>query len=135
MKLSANLLARTLIELVKISDNKQRDLAFDSFCKLLINNGWSSESKIKKIISAYKLVQAVSGEKQLVTVTSARELSQTENKSIINVLKNLYGNSVEINNQLDEELLGGLVLEGYDWRYSADVKSNLKRLRANLVNS
>ncbi len=135
MKLTANLLARTLIELVKISDSKQGDLALVNFSKFLINNGWSSESKIKKIFSAYKLMQSVSGEKQMITVTSARSLSEVENKSVVNTLKNIYGHSIEIDNQINEDLLGGLVLEGYDWRYSADVKSNLKRLRANLVNS
>lgn len=135
MKLTANLLARTLAQVINSTKEQDLDKVLNNFSKFLTKNSWSSESKIKKIFSAYKLVQSVYGGKQAVTITTARKLSNEETKRIAKIAEKICGTHVEADNQINENLIGGLVLEGFDWRYSADVKSDLVKLRANLVNS
>ena len=133
MRLTANLLARTLVQIVNTKKDKELIVALDNYAKFLMLNSWSSESKLKKVLSAYELLQSIVGGKQDVNAYSAKKLSAQEIKLSAVMAKNICGKEVEINNQIKKELIGGLVLEGYDWRYSADVKSNLEKLRANLV--
>lgn len=132
MRITANLLARTLQQIVKTKKSAELEQALDSFSKFLMANGWSSESKIKKIFSVYSSMHGVDS-KQEVIAYSARSLSAEEKDLAAKVATSVCGQEVEINNRIKAELIGGIVLEGFDWRYSADVKSNLSKLRANLV--
>ena len=135
MRLTAKLLARTLAQIVNTKSINELDAALEDFSRFLATNSWSSESKLTKIFFAYKLLKSAAGDRQTVTTYSARKLSDEEKKLTADVAKKICGKEVEINNLIKKELIGGIVLEGYDWRYCADVKSNLENLRANLVNS
>lgn len=133
MKLTANILARVLLEITTNTKASDLDSVLDNFSKFLIAHSWSSDSKVKKIFSVYKTIQSISGNKQEVTIKTARPLTLAEKDLSVTMAKKICNKNIELNILENKNLLGGIILEGYDWRYCADVKSNLEKLRANLI--
>lgn len=121
-----------IVDKTKSSD---LDKALDDYAKFLIAHSWSSDSKVKKIFSVYKTIQSISGNKQSIVIKTARKLTESEKKSAINKAQKICSKDVEVEVVESNNILGGIILEGYDWRFCADVKSNLEKLRANLINS
>lgn len=65
-------------------------------------------------------------------VTSARELSREEKQQLVRALENLTGKKVQATYGLDENLLGGTVVQIGSTVYDGSVRERLNRLRARL---
>lgn len=69
----------------------------------------------------------------LAEVRTALPLEDAQRDAVIARLRELTGNRVEINEVVDESLIGGLTVRIGDRLYDASVRSRLERLRARLT--
>lgn len=79
-----------------------------------------------------RLTEIESG-KQRVRVRSARPLSQTSREEIRSSLKGRFGFDPILEESVDADLLGGMVLQVGDTVFDSSLRSRLKSLRARLV--
>jgi F-type H+-transporting ATPase subunit delta len=74
------------------------------------------------------------GEKRLqVTLTTAREISDEEARSLVARIEAEAGRPVEALRRVDPELIGGLVVEAGSRRFDGSVRGRIERLRSQLV--
>ena len=66
-------------------------------------------------------------------LTTARELSDAEAKSILKQIEDAAGRKVEATQKVDPSLVGGIVLQAGSLRVDASVRGRLERLRNELV--
>jgi ATP synthase F1 delta subunit len=132
MRLTARFLAQILVKLEKDLGQKR---ALTEFCKYIVERGWSSISKVNKIASAYKIISAGHKNEQSVSITSARQLSTSQKKSLTLLAERISQKKIRLVEHVDPKLIGGVILQGTDWRYNADIKSSLQKLRVYLINS
>ena len=69
----------------------------------------------------------------LAEVRSARPLEEAQREAVAERLRALTGDQIEINEVVDESLIGGLSVRIGDRLYDASVRSRLERLRARLT--
>jgi F-type H+-transporting ATPase subunit delta len=69
----------------------------------------------------------------LAEVRTARSLDDAHREAVADRLAELTGNRVEINEVVDESLIGGIAVRIGDQLYDASVRSRLERLRARLT--
>ena len=69
----------------------------------------------------------------LAEVRTALPLSDDERTAIAERLRALTGDRIEMNEMVDESLIGGIVVRIGDQLYDASVRSRLERLRARLT--
>lgn len=70
---------------------------------------------------------------RLAEVTAARELSKTEEQRVIEELNEYVGGKVELKKQIDEGLLGGIVVRLDDELIDGSVKKKLQDLKNTLI--
>jgi F-type H+-transporting ATPase subunit delta len=68
-----------------------------------------------------------------VELTTARELTDDEAKSILKQIEDAAGRKVEATQKVDPDLVGGIVLQAGSLRVDASVRGRLERLRNELV--
>lgn len=86
---------------------------------------------------AYKyivLFEKMKGE-DVAYVTSAVPLTAELEKKILAQVKKITGNSVSIENKIDENIVGGFILRVGDLQYDASVASKLNGLKREFTNS
>lgn len=66
---------------------------------------------------------------QIAKVTSAVPLTDELKKMVLVKVKELTGNDAEINNVVDESILGGFILRVGDLQYDASIANKLKKLK------
>ena len=64
---------------------------------------------------------------------TALELEESQRVSVMDRLHELTGDEIEINEVVDESLIGGITVRIGDTLYDASVRSRLERLRARLT--
>ena len=69
----------------------------------------------------------------LAEVRTARELEPQQRDAVVARLQELTGDRVEVNEIVDESLIGGIAVRIGDRLYDASVRSRLERLRARLT--
>lgn len=110
----------------EIFGDKVQELTMQ-FLELVIKHG--RESKLPAIAEAYKqMLQTSKGIKQA-TVTTAYALSEEELKSINSRVAELTDSKIELDNVVDADLIGGMVLRVGDRQYNGSVAAELRRLR------
>ena len=62
-------------------------------------------------------------------VTTAVQLDKALEKKLLQKLKKITGNTVSLNNTIDEAILGGFILRIGDIQYNASIASKLENLR------
>lgn len=69
----------------------------------------------------------------VVTITSALPLDDATKQRVINILKHKITeeSSIEINNVIDKDIIGGFIVNYKDFHYDASVKGTVKRLHKN----
>ena len=67
-------------------------------------------------------------------VTSAKALDAAELTQLRNALKKRFDREVEITTQIDESLIGGVVINTGDVVIDGSIKTKLARLQASLTN-
>ena len=69
----------------------------------------------------------------LAEVRTAQQLDDEQRKAIADRLRTLTGDKIEMNEVVDESLIGGVSVRIGDRLYDASVRSRLERLRARLT--
>lgn len=133
MRHSPKQYAQALLEALQGTAPSDSDKVLDNFVKILAeNNDLKLFEQISKELHQLDLAQK--GIK-LAQVTSAKPLSSSNEKEIVETLNTLLKSKVELNKSLDENLVGGVVVRVDDLLIDASVKNSLKQLKKDLSNN
>lgn len=109
---------------------KDQEKVLDNFVKVLAeNNDLRLFDQIEQ--EFHKLDLAKQGIKQ-VEVTSAHPLNKENEKAILDELNKLVKGKVELKKEVDERLIGGVVIRMEDQVIDASVKNQLEQLKETL---
>ncbi len=130
MKFSAKQYAKALMDAIHETNPKDQDQVLDNFAKVLAEN---NDLRLYDQIAEefHKLDLAKQGIKQ-VEVTSAHPLSRENEKAIVDELNKLVKHKIELKKQVDDRLIGGVVIQMEDQVIDASVKNQLEQLKNNL---
>ncbi len=130
MKYSAKQYAQALMESLEDVAPKDEDLVINNFAALLAEN---NDLRLFEEISAefHKLELAKKGIKQ-VEITSAHPLSKDNEEKILNELNKIVKGKVEVKKNVDEKLIGGVVIRMEDQMIDTSVKNQLEQLKEDL---
>ena len=64
-----------------------------------------------------------------VSVTSARELSEDQNRNLVKTLKNTIGKEIKIKATIDHNLIGGLIVKVGSKMIDSSIRSKLENLQ------
>lgn len=102
-----------------------------NFLRLLSAKGRSGQ--IEEIHVEFERLAAAEERRLEVELTTARELSDEEEREILEQIERASGRKVEATRKVDPDLIGGLVLQAGSLRVDASVRGRLERLRHELV--
>ena len=111
-----------LLEVFKASNKNTLDL----ISTLSTNNRISI---LQHVASKYNQLFDESKGIEIATVTTAVELSEDLKKKVLAKAKALTGKDVEVQNIIDESILGGFILRIGDTQYNASVANQLNKLK------
>jgi F-type H+-transporting ATPase subunit delta len=103
-----------------------------NFLRVLLKNGRFSE--LGEIYDRFVSVLAERSGLVSAEVTSARELSEEERKSIETSLSKATGCKVTLNYSVDSDIIGGVITRVGSTVYDGSVRTQLENLRRQLVN-
>lgn len=95
--------------------------------RLLIHH--RRESNVEEIANSYLDQYRVFKGIHHVTVTSARPLSESLRESLTNKIKSFVGGSIEIEEVISPEIIGGLIIRINDKEYNSSVRHHLIELK------
>ena len=104
---------------------------FTHFLQVAAQKGRAGE--LEEIAREFERLMAREERRLTVELTTARELSDAEAKSILKQIEDAAGRKVEATQKVDPELVGGIVLQAGSLRVDASVRGRLERLRQELV--
>ncbi len=132
MKFSAKQYAKALMDAIQETNPKDQDKVLDNFAKILADN---NDLRLYDQIAEefHKLDLAKQGIKQ-VEVKSAHPLSRENEKAIVDELNKLVKGKIELKKEVDERLIGGVLIQMEDQVIDASVKNQLEQLKNNLSN-
>ena len=132
MKFSAKQYATALIDSLEDTNPKDQEKVLDNFVKVLAeHNDLRLFDQIEQ--EFHKLDLASKGIRQ-VDVKSAHPLNKENEKAIIEQLNKLVKGKVELKKEVDERLIGGVVIRMEDQVIDASVKNQLEQLKGTLSN-
>ena len=106
-------------------------LSFNSltttFLKVLDNN-----KRISNILSIILQFKKINSEKRgdiAANVTSANELSEDEKNNITNQLKNILGQKLSLNFNVDKEIIGGLIVKVGSKMIDTSIANKINKLK------
>ena len=102
-----------------------------NFLRLLSEKGRSGQ--IEQIHEEFERLAAAEERRLEVELTTARELSDKEEREILKQIERASGRKVEATRRVDPDLIGGVVLQAGSLRVDASVRGRLERLRHELV--
>ena len=102
-----------------------------NFLRLVAEKGRSGQ--IEEIAREFDRLLAVEERRLNVELTTARELSDTEARDLLQQIEEASGRKVEATQRVDPDLIGGLVLQAGSLRLDASVRGRLDRLRQELT--
>jgi F-type H+-transporting ATPase subunit delta len=102
-----------------------------NFLRLLSEKGRSAQ--IEQIHEEFERLAAAEERRLEVELTTARELTDKEEREILKQIERASGRKVEATRKVDPDLIGGLVLQVGMLRVDASVRGRLERLRLELV--
>ena len=105
---------------------------FDDFLKLLVQN--KRISAIRSIALAYLTIYRKANNIYLVEVVSASKMDNAVQSRLKKIIEShLNGGTMEYSDRVDENLIGGFVVNIDSERLDASVQNELKQLRLNLL--
>ena len=128
MKFISQQYAQALYDAVHETNPKDHDVVLDNFVKILARNG--DLGKHAEIEKEYKLLEMKEKGISEATVTVAKDVEI--NSTIIAELNKVVGNKVEIKKQVDQGIIGGVVVRVDDTLINASVKTQLENLNQRL---
>jgi F-type H+-transporting ATPase subunit delta len=102
-----------------------------NFLRLLSEKGRSGQ--IEEIQRELERLAAAQERRLEVELTTAYELSDKEEREILEQIEQASGRKVEATRKVDPDLIGGVVLQAGSLRVDASVRGRLERLRHELV--
>ncbi|MEN3342766.1 MAG: F-type H+-transporting ATPase subunit delta [Actinomycetota bacterium] len=118
--------ARILSDLVG-----EEEPLFRNFLLLTAEKGRAGE--IDEIAREFERLMAREERRLTVELTTARELTDDEARTIVGQIEEAAGRKVEATRTVDPDLVGGIVLRAGSYRVDASVRGRLERLRQELV--
>ncbi len=130
MKFSPKQYATALMDSISTTDPKDQEKVLDNFVKVLVEN---NDLRLYDQIADefHKLDLTKQGIKQ-VNVKSAHPLTKSNEKAIIEELNKLAKHKIELKTEVDERLIGGVVIQMDDQVIDASVANQLEQLKENL---
>ena len=104
---------------------------FTHFLQVVAEKGRAAE--LEEIANEFERLMAREERRLTVELTTARELSDAEAKTILEQIEQAAGRKVEATRKVDPALVGGIVLQAGSLRVDASVRGRLERLRHELV--
>ncbi len=132
MNLKPKQYAQALYEALKDKDEKQIRNIIDNFARVLVNN--QDTTKKSKIIEKFNDIW-----NQENNITEARVITSVNvDKDILEALNSYISqktqaNKVKIENQLNKDMLGGVIIRYEDKIIDASLKSRVKELKNKLI--
>ena len=102
-----------------------------NFLRLLSEKGRSGQ--IETIHEEFERLAAAEERRLEVELTTAQELTDEEEREILEQIERVSGRKVEATRKVDPDLIGGVVLQAGTLRVDASVRGRLERLRHELV--
>jgi F-type H+-transporting ATPase subunit delta len=102
-----------------------------NFLRLLAEKGRAGQ--IEEIRREFERLAAAEERRLEVELTTARELTDEEEREILEQIERASGRKVEATRRVDPDLIGGLILQAGSLRVDASVRGRLERLRHELV--
>lgn len=131
MKFSAKNYAHALLESLEGTGPKDENQILDNFVLILAEN--NDIRMFEEIASEFhKLDLAKKGIKQ-VELTTAHPINKHNEQEIVDQLNELVKSKVEVKKNIDERLIGGVVIRLEDQVLDASVKNSLEQLKNNLT--
>lgn len=128
MKISPKQYAEALLDAVSETNPKDHDKVMDNFVRILAANGdLGKHGEIEAEFRKLKLSEQGIKEAQ---VTVAKDIEI--NNSLIKELNQAVGGKLEIRKNVDESIIGGVVVRVDDTLIDASVKRQLDNLNQNL---
>ena len=132
MKFSAKQYATALIDSLEDTNPKDQEKVLDNFVKVLAeHNDLRLFDQIQQ--EFHKQDLAKKGITQ-VEVKSAHPLNKENEKAVIQQLNRIVKGKIELKKELDERLIGGVVIRMEDQEIDASVKNQLEQLKGTLSN-
>lgn len=103
-----------------------------NFLRVLLRN--SRLTEIAEINDRFAAVLEERSGRVAAHVTSARELSESQRNELKTNLEKLTGKQVQLNFEIDENIIGGVVTRIGSTVYDGSVKTQLENLKEELVN-
>ncbi|MBI4363524.1 MAG: ATP synthase F1 subunit delta [Candidatus Doudnabacteria bacterium] len=131
MKFSAKQYAQTLHDSLSESKPPDTDKILDNFVTVLVEN--NQIRLFDEIADEFMKIDLDRKGIKLAEVSSAKPLSLANEQKIIEQLNHLVSSKVQLKKQIDENLLGGVVIRLDDKLIDISVKNELKQLRSELI--
>jgi F-type H+-transporting ATPase subunit delta len=111
----------------KVFEGKVNELSLQFFY-LIIENGRESVFReiVKRFVILYDQLKGV----EVAKVVSAVELDSITMDKISSLVHKISGKTVELEQTIDESLIGGYILKLGDIQFDASIKNNIKRLHS-----
>ena len=131
MKFTAKQYAQALFDSITSTNPKDQENVLDNFVEVLAQN---NDLKLFDQISEefHKLELKEKGKIQA-EVTTATPLTPSSEKNLIHELNELVKSQVELKKRVDENIVGGVVIQIEDTVIDASVKKSLEDLKNNLI--
>jgi F-type H+-transporting ATPase subunit delta len=100
---------------------------------LLLTSEKGRSGQIEEIQREFERLAAAEERRLDVELTTAYELSDEEERRILEQIEQASGRKVEATRKVDPDLIGGVVLQAGSLRVDASVRGRLERLRHDLV--
>ena len=102
-----------------------------NFVRLLVEKGHATE--VRDIAREFDALIAAEDQVLDVDLTTAESLSEDEFGRILGLIEKASGRKVKATRSVDQELIGGIVLQAGSMRLDASVRGRLERLRQQLA--
>jgi F-type H+-transporting ATPase subunit delta len=109
------------------------DPLFKNFLLVVAEKGRAGE--LDEIAREFERLMAREERRLSVELTTARELTDEEARTIVAQIEKAAGRKVEATRTVDPDIVGGIVLQAGSLRADASVRGRLERLRQELVRS
>lgn len=130
MKFSAKQYAQTLHDSLSESKPPDTDKILDNFVTVLVEN--NQIRLFDEIADEFMKIDLDRKGIKLAEVSSAKPLSLANEQKIIEQLNHLVSSKVQLKKQIDENLLGGVVIRLDDKLIDISVKNELSQLKTDL---
>ena len=126
-KVSPKQYAKSLYLAIKDKQGEELKTVFNNFLKLVWQNkDWKN---LNKIVASFTKVYSQEEGLTEATVINTKEISASLQNSVKEWLEDQTKKSVNLKTEVDESLLGGLVIKQEDTILDASLKTRLKNLK------